>query len=592
MSDARQQPTVRGPVPESARVLYLDEFEIPLAMTPEKRAAYSRRFLTLFAEEGQRPRRGGSGYVERVFNARGEVYALKRLTVQEISGLADENIHARVVEGQRAAFRKEYECQQRLSGFKGFPKLYGYGSVEGMPIILMEWIEGATLKEARGALALDARTGQLSPLLAAQLGSELFGLLARMDYLEESFVHRDISPGNIMFRTAERSLDEQLAAGEFDLCLIDFGSSSSVAETGASFTVDHSLLRKATPEYAPPEMLTNDLPHLEARRKSPSIDVYALGSVLYELVVGHTPYRLAEHGVVESYFRYKLDHAMPYAASVHERLDRGVAECEPDVRRALEATRAEEGAGFDERRFLESVAVVDAQLDAIIKKCLAIEQAYRPDAAEAQAMLDAFCLNYADNIVRKYRGRELIPFSDGRSHAHRQVVVSPAPFDSTVLRPVAPPPSRVYVVQAPAARQAAPPPRGATASVLALGLVLSALVAGGTAFLLHGSLCSIDAFGVRWAGALPGLAVVLALAAPPAAALLFRVLGFTPSGAFCAGCLALAVFDAAVVTLASVAAWGSALAPCCLGLALALESALMLAAFLVVHRGPSASGRL
>lgn len=579
-------------MPDNARVLYLDEFEIPLAMAPEKRAAYSRRFLTLFAEEDQQPRRGGSGYVERVFNARGEVYALKRLTVQERSALVDEEIYARVVEGQRAAFRKEYECQQRLSGFRGFPKLYGYGSVEGVPIILMEWIEGMTLKEARGTLAVDGR-GLLSPLLAAQLGSDLFGLLARMDYLEESFVHRDISPSNIMFRTSERSLDEQLATGEFDLCLVDFGSSSSVAEAGASFTIDHSLLRKATPEYAPPEMLTNDAPGIDARRKSPRIDVYALGSVLYELVTGRTPYRLAEQGVVQSYYRRKLDFDVPYAVSVHERLDRSVLEREPDVLRAYRQTAAEEGEAFDERRFLASVAIVDAQLDAIIRKCLAVDQDGRPDAADAQAMCDAFCLNYVGNIVRKYHGRELVPFSDGRSHARRQAVVSPAPFDSTVLRPVAPPASRVYIVHTPAPASASvQPTHGWGFGILTAALVISLVAAGFVGYLLDGTLCSINAFGVRLAGPAPGAALALALSLPPAASLLFRAWGRTPAGTFLSGCLALAVLDAAVMLLALVCAWESSFAPFCLGLGLLAGTMSMMTAFLGARWADAGSGRL
>lgn len=581
----------RGPVPDNARILYLDEFEIPLAMTPEKRAVYSRRFLTLFAEEGRQPRRGGSGCVERVFNARGEVYALKRLTAQERPALVDEEIYARVVEGQRAAFRKEYECQQRLSGFKGFPKLYGYGSVEGVPIILMEWIEGMTLKEARGKLAVDAQGKLLSPLLAAQLGSDLFGLLARMDYLEESFVHRDISPNNIMFRTEERSLEEQLAAGEFDLCLVDFGSSSSVAEAGASFTIDHSLLRKATPEYAPPEMLTNDAPDIDALRKSPRIDVYALGSVLYELVAGHTPYRLAEQGVVQSYYRRKLDSDVPYAASVHERLDRSVLDCEPDVLRAFRQTAAEEGEAFDEQRFLAGVAVVDAQLDAIIRKCLAVDQGSRPDAADAQTMCDAFCLNYVGNIVRRYHGRELVPFSDGRTHAHRQAVVSPAPFDSTVLRPAAPPASRVYIVHTPAPAPVQPA-HGWNFGILTAALVISLVAAGFVGCLLDGALCSIDAFGMRLAGPAPGAALALGLSLPPAAALLFRAWGRTSAGKFLSGCLALAVLDAAVMLLALACAWESSFAPFCLGLGLLAGAMAMMAALLGAHGAAFGSERL
>lgn len=576
--------TVR-PVPENARVLYLDEFEIPYVMAPEKRDEYSRRFLTLFAEDNVRPRQGGSGCVERVFNARGEVYALKRLTVPERPAVADDGIYERVVEGQRSAFRKEYECQQRLSGFKGFPKLYGYGSIEGTPIILMEWIEGVTLKDARATLALDKHTRQLSPSVVAQLGIELFGLLSRMDYLDESFIHRDISPNNIMFRTTQHSLEEQLETGDFDLCLIDFGSSSSIAETGASFTVDHSLLRKATPEYAPPEMLTNDLPHLDARRKSPRIDVYALGSVLYELLTGHTPYRLSEERVVQSYYRYKLEHEVAYAASVHERLDARIVAQEPQVQDVFAACRRHEASRFDEQRFLESVAVVDAQLNAILQKCLTVEQDDRPDAADVQAMLNAFYDQYGENIIRRYRGEALLPFTDGKTGRRVRQVITPEPLASTVLRPATTPPSRVYVVQATSHAS----PSGARGAMLALGLVLSLVVAAGLGFLLQGILYSLTEFGLHETGTVFGAVVAGVLAIPPCGALLARVLGFTPAGKFMAACIALALLDAMVVFLTCAVAWDTAFAPCAIGLALILETALMMIVFLLVYYGSSRS---
>lgn len=569
--------------PENARILYLDEFEIPQVMTPEKRDEYSRRFLTLFAEENVRPRQGGSGCVERVFNARGEVYALKRLTLPERPAASDDGVYERVLEGQRCAFRKEYECQQRLSGFKGFPKLYGYGSIEGVPIILMEWIEGVTLKEARGALSLDPQTRKASPFLVAQLGMELFGLLARMDYLEESFVHRDISPNNIMFRTSQRSLDEQLQTGEFDLCLIDFGSSSSIAEMGASFTVDHSLLRKATPEYAPPEMLTNDLPDLDARRKSPRIDVYALGSVLYELVAGHTPYRLSEQRVVQSYYRYKLEHAIPYAASIHEQLNGQAPIWEPEVRQAYQTCMEEDGAQFSAQRFLESIAVVDAQLNAILQKCLVDDQDARPDAVDVQDMLATFYAQYVNNITRRYRGDELLPFSDGKTGRRQHQVMAPAPLPSTVLRPASPQtPAPVYVVQTTVDRT---PATGSCGAFLALGLVLSLLVAGVAGFLLQGTLFSLTSFGLHMVGSVSGVAIAALTAAPVLGALLMRIVSFSPSGKFLSGCVTLALLDAAVIAVACIVAWDSAFATCALGLALILESAIMMIAFLVVYHG-------
>lgn len=583
---AANERTQQNVADAGARILYLDEFEIPYAMTEDRKAAYSRRFLTLFANEGQKEHRGGSGCVLRVFNACGEVFALKRLVVQERPAMADDALYERAVQGQREAFRKEYECQQRLSGFRGFPKLYGFGSLEGEPIILMEWIEGITLKEARPQLAVPGdREQRLSPLVAALLGEELFSLLARMDYLDESFIHRDISPNNIMFRTAKRSLAEQLEAEEFDLCLIDFGSSSSVAEMGASFTVDRSLLRKATPEYAPPEMLTNDMPDLDARRKSPAIDVYALGSVLYELVSGHTPYRLLENRVVVSHFRYKLDNPVPYALMVHESMDPSVIEHEPALEQLRAGLALREGPGFDQHRFLRGLAIVDAQLNAIIFQCLSLEQSERPEAGVVGEMLMAFRANYLQNAERKYAGRELLPFSRGERRTNERAVLQPAPTDVTVLRPASPPPQVIVLSPGtdlyrgvPTRRQR----RGERKTMAIMGAAAAAVVAVAAAcgMLFGGALASFSLFGLFAAGPVAGPLIVAGLAVPPLLALPFHWVGSSPGGKFLAGCVALSVLQALMAVAVSLAAWEDALVPCCLGLAMALSTAIMFVAFL------------
>ena len=67
----------------------------------------------------------------------------------------------------------------RLSGLKGFPRLYGWGEVDGVPAIVMEWVEGETLARLRSRFAVDD-AGRLSPLVAARLGRDLFDLLCRM----------------------------------------------------------------------------------------------------------------------------------------------------------------------------------------------------------------------------------------------------------------------------------------------------------------------------------------------------------------------------------------------------------------------------
>ena len=55
------------------------------------------------------------------------------------------------------------------------------------------------------------------------------------------------------------------------------------------------MVRCATADYAPPEMLTVDLPDLTELRKSAKIDVYAAASVIFGLAGGSAPYDLGAH---------------------------------------------------------------------------------------------------------------------------------------------------------------------------------------------------------------------------------------------------------------------------------------------------------
>ena len=263
-----------------------------------------------------------------------------------------------------------------------------------MPAIVMEWVEGETLARLRPRLAVDD-AGRLSPLVAARLGRDLFDLLCRMSLVGEGFVHRDISPANIMVRTARLPLDQQLAEGTFDLCLIDFGSSlalepaSAVAGTGGkeSFTERYSTLRRATVAYAPPEMLTDDIADLRVLRMSPAIDVYAAASTVYELVAGVAPYEVApttsgtsgsckKTRDIASPYRLKMDTRPDYPTGAHapgcdltQLLRR-----EPDVALAAAEQAQQMGLEPDSEELRDALAFVDAQRFDVVMAGLSCNQ--------------------------------------------------------------------------------------------------------------------------------------------------------------------------------------------------------------------------
>lgn len=466
------------------RMVRIGSFEEPYTLAAEERDAYCRRFLTLFADDST-GRRGGLGTVVRVVNALGETYALKLMIEPERFAHECDEDYAKRAEKARAAFREEYETHRVFSNFKGFPRLYGYGFVDGVPAIVMEWIEGVTLAQARRMLAVDD-AGRLAPLTAARIGRDLFDVLTRLSLVDSGFVHRDISPANIMVRTSHLSLDEQVEEGAFDLCLIDFGSSSVIgSDHDRSFTSVHALFRHATQDYAPPEMLSDDLSDICRLRSSSAIDVYSAASVLYELIDGGLPYDLSEtDSEVRSPYRIKMD-ASPRRPSTAHRRGADIASVlidEPNVAIAAGQVARELELEPDSVELQRALELVDAQLVDIVLSCLEIDQDARPSAEAVRDGIVAFCENYTQNVDRAIHGEPLIPCTDRRSWASS---VSPYAIHRVV-----------YTV----------------GKAFALGVL--AVVVFTTAIVLGGARASLSCGPIAWEGRLAVPVIVLALALP------------------------------------------------------------------------------
>lgn len=510
------------------RLARVGGFEPAIALGPDELPAYLRRFTMLFADDATM-RRGGIGRVTRAVNAQGEAVALKQLILPTRDEFDDDVAHEALVTKFKAAFREEYECHRALSGLKGFPRLYGWGEVDGLPAIVMEWVEGETLARLRPRLAVDD-AGRLSPLVAARLGRDLFDLLCRMSLVGEGFVHRDISPANIMVRTARLPLDRQLAEGTFDLCLIDFGSSlalepaSAVAGTGGkeSFTERYATLRRATVAYAPPEMLTDDIADLRVLRMSPAIDVYAAASTVYELIAGVAPYEVAPGASgtsgsrkktrdIASPYRLKMDTRPDYPAGAHapgcdltQLLRR-----EPDVALAAAEQAQQMGLEPDSEELRDALAFVDAQLFDVVMACLSCNQGDRPEPAAVEAALTTFCDHYAQNVGRSLRGEPL----------------TPCPMDASgrVVR-------RTAMIGAAAV----------------CGLVWAVVVVSAT-LLASGARAAVAVGYISWSGALPGIVAALALALPGMAGIAAGAMAHDRRTGFLHGVLALSACEVPVL---------------------------------------------
>lgn len=479
------------------RLARVDGFEPAIALGQDELPTYLRRFTMLFADDATM-RRGGIGRVTRAVNAQGEAVALKQLILPTRDEFDDDAAHEALVAKFKAAFREEYECHRALSGLKGFPRLYGWGEVDGVPAIVMEWVEGETLARLRSRLAVDD-AGRLSPLVAARLGRDLFDLLCRMSLVGEGFVHRDISPANIMVRTARLPLDRQLAEGTFDLCLIDFGSSlalepaSAVAGTGgkASFT-----------------------------------ERYATASTVYELIAGVAPYEAAPSTSGASGSRKRTrDIASPYRLKMDTRPDYPIGAhapgCdltqllrrEPDVALAAAEQAQQLGLEPDSEELRDALAFVDAQLFDVVTACLSSHQKDRPEPAAVEAALSAFCDHYAQNVGRSLRGEPL----------------TPCPMDASgrAVR-------RALMV-------------GAT---VVCGVVWAVVVVS-AALLASGARVTATLGSLVWSGSLPGIIAALALALPGIAGVAAGALARDRRSGFLQGVLALSACEVPVLVVAA-----------------------------------------
>jgi eukaryotic-like serine/threonine-protein kinase len=160
-----------------------------------------------------------------------------------------------------AVTRERFVTEQRMLAKLAHPnivQLLDAGvSDQGVPYIVMEYIDGAGLIAHSQALTLSQRLNLFCDLTAA------------VAFAHQNLVlHRDIKPNNVM-------VTKQGAVK-----LLDFGIGRFLHETGDA-TV--TLSRALTPAYAAPEQFS-------AQRLSTSVDVFGLGAVLYEMLVFSPPF--------------------------------------------------------------------------------------------------------------------------------------------------------------------------------------------------------------------------------------------------------------------------------------------------------------
>lgn len=203
-------------------------------------------------------------------------------------------------------FQRELKVMKTLD-HPAIQKGIASGQYNRTPYLVTEWVEGQSMRD------LIESQAPLSPDRALPLIRKIADGIAYCH--EHEIIHRDLKPENVLITPDGQPV------------ILDFGS--ALTKDGRRVTFANISSTSGTPDYMAPEQI-------EGGRGDARTDIYALGTMLYELLTGKTPFTgdnpmivLSQHlrGAVP-----RLDKAQPglspqLAATVARTLQR-----DPDAR--------------------------------------------------------------------------------------------------------------------------------------------------------------------------------------------------------------------------------------------------------------------
>jgi len=219
---------------------------------------------------------------ERGHGAMGAVFLARDPAMDRIVAL--KTIHAIALSGpQGKEYRERFYGEARAAGrlaHPGIVPVFDVGEQDGLPFLVMEYIEGQTLADM-------AKSGhRLALERVCELGQQIAEALGYAH--KHGVVHRDIKPANILVTSKEKYGIERPK-------ITDFG----VAKLAASqLTTTGQLL--GTPAFMPPEQFTGAV--IDGRS-----DLFSLGVILYWLATGDQPFP----GETVTAVSYKVVHTEP-----------------------------------------------------------------------------------------------------------------------------------------------------------------------------------------------------------------------------------------------------------------------------------------
>ena len=196
--------------------------------------------------------KGGMGAIYEVVNTRlDRSYAMKVLFAQ----LGND-------EGALARFRREAEVVARFR-HPNIVDIVDWETLpDGSPCMIMELLRGEDLA---------TRIRRLGPLDWTTIRETLLPLLSALTVAHKAgVVHRDLKPANIFLARDDAGIDHPK--------LLDFGI-SKVHDAATKLTATDQVM--GTPAYMAPEQVAG-----ERERIGAATDAWAVGTILYEMIVG------------------------------------------------------------------------------------------------------------------------------------------------------------------------------------------------------------------------------------------------------------------------------------------------------------------
>ncbi len=194
------------------------------------------------------------------------------------------------------ALAERFLREARMAGSLSHPNIvtvHEYFKHEGTPYIAMEYLQRGSLRPWVGRLSL------------AQAAGVLEGLLAALDHAEHfSIVHRDLKPENL------------LVTDQGQVKVADYGiAKARTMNTNAFLTAVGTTV--GTPTYMAPEQAM-------AQELGPYTDLYAVGVLAYELIVGRVPFQDTDTPL--AIILRHVNEQIPSAYTVDPKIDRALSD--------------------------------------------------------------------------------------------------------------------------------------------------------------------------------------------------------------------------------------------------------------------------